>query len=246
MLDYHPGIDIAGAERSVLNVKEFVEGWKEILKAVLEAVPAARGRLLVDLLNEPDAFALTWNSAGGPLSIKSPSQDPKGLVFAPTRPSLDALYSAALDALYPICKECVFLIEGGGHSSAAGVHWGNGFITDAGFASKMSLQTPNAFFDAALESNAPWLKQLALAPHIYCPRVSGAADCFEGQCLFESLDRSFGDLTKGKGYCSSSAKSKCFLFAAVIGELGSTLDNERETSCIASVVDWVMASGEFF
>ena len=242
MLDYHPGIDIPNAERSVLSVAEFVDGWKDVLSAVLEAVPAARGRLLVDLLNEPDGFALTWNSAGGPLSIKSPSQDPKGLVFAPSRPSLNALYSAAMDALYPVCKECVFLIEGGGQSSVGGVHWGNGFITDEGFASKMNLQTPNAFFDAAID--APWLKQLALAPHIYCPRVSGAVDCYKGECLFDSLDRSFGRLTTGSGYCSSRNDKKCFTFAAVIGELGSTLENEKETSCIASVVDWVTASGE--
>lgn len=245
MLDYHPGIDVVGAERSVLSVGEFVSGWREVLTSVLEAVPAARGRLLVDLLNEPDAFALTWNSAGGALSIKSPSQEPRGLVYAPSRPSLNALYSAALDALYPICRECVFLIEGGGQSSVPGVHWGNGFVSDEGLAAKRGgLQTPNAFFDAAIEGKAPWLKQLVLAPHVYCPRVSGAVECYEGQCLFESLDRSFGELTRGKGYCSRGESKDCVVFAAVIGELGSTLENERESSCIASVVDWVMAAGK--
>ena len=250
MLDYHPGIYVVGAERSALSVDEFVSGWEDVLSSVLEAVPAARGRLLVDLLNEPDAFALTWNSAGESLSVESPSRERRGLVPAPSRPSLNALYAAALDALFPICRECVLLIEGGGHSSVAGVHWGNGFIADEGFAAKMSLQTPNAFFDAALgeEGGAPWLQQLALAPHIYCPRVSGAADCFTGECLFDSLDRSFGELTRGSGYCSrrTGEEKKCFAFAAVIGELGSTLENERETSCIASVIDWVMATGEFF
>lgn len=242
MLDYHPGIDIPNAERDVLDVKEFVAGWKDVLSAVLEAVPSARGRLLVDLFNEPDGFALTWNSAGGAFSVKSPSQDPKGLVYAPSRPSLNALYSAALDALFPICEECIFLLEGGGQSSVGGVHWGNGFISDEGFAAKMNLQTPNAFFDAAIE--APWLRQLALAPHIYCPRVSGAADCYEGECLFESLDASFGRLTTGDGYCSRGKSKKCVTFPALIGELGSTLENVKETSCIASVVDWVMASGK--
>ena len=254
MLDYHPGIDIAGAERSVLDVSEFVSGWKEVLTSVLEAIPEARGRLLVDLLNEPDAFALTWNSAGGAVSVRSPSQDPRGLVSSPSRPSLDLLFTSALDELFPICKECVFLIEGGGHSSVGGVHWGNGFISDEGFASRMGLQTPNAFFDAALGvggegggKSAPWLQQLALAPHIYCPRVSGAADCYKGECLFSSLDSSFGRLTRGNGYCSSSKDDKkCFVFAAVIGELGSTLENDKETSCMASVVDWVSATGEFF
>ena len=252
MLDYHPGIDIEGAERSVLSVDEFVAGWRDVLGSVLEAVPDARGRLLVDLFNEPDAFALTWNSAGGPLSIKSPAQEPRGLVPAASRPSLNALYAAALDALFPICRECVFLVEGGGQSSVPGVHWGNGFITDGEVAARRGLQTPNAFFDAAIGAGAPWLRQLALAPHIYCPRVSGTADCFEGRCLFEALDASFGELTKGKGYCSPRSpangrgSSPCFVFAAVIGELGSTLENERETSCIASVVDWVMATGFFF
>ena len=244
MLDYHPGIDIPNAERSALDVGAFVAGWKDVLSSVLEAVPAARGRLLVDLLNEPDGFALTWSSAGGASSVKSPSQDPRGLVFAPSRPSLNALYSAALDALFPVCEECVFLVEGGGQSSVGGVHWGNGFVSDEAFASSKGLQTPNAFFDAAIEGGAPWLRQLVLAPHVYCPRVSGAADCFEGECLFDSLDRSFGRLTTGGGYCSRGKSRKCVTFAAVIGELGSTLENDRETSCIASVVDWVTASGK--
>lgn len=256
MLDYHPGIDIAGAERTVLDVDAFVAGWKDVLSSVLEAVPDARGRLLVDLVNEPDAFALTWSSQGGHLSIKSPSPDPKGMLASTplpggtARPSLDSLYVAALDALFPMCPECIFLVEGGGQASVAGVHWGNGFVSDASFATKMGIQTPIAFFEKALES--PWLKQLAIAPHIYCPRVSGAADCYKGECLFESLDRSFGALTRGRGFCSSSSSSSsstkkenaCHVFAAVIGELGSTLADEKESSCMSSVVDWVTASGE--
>lgn len=256
MLDYHPGIDIAGAERTILDVDAFVAGWKDVLSSVLEAVPESRGRLLVDLLNEPDAFSLTWNTAGGPLSVKSPSPDPKGFVTATplpgnARPSLDALYLAALDALYPLCPECVFLVEGGGQASVPGVHWGNGFVSDVSLASQRGIQTPQSFFEKALD--APWLKQLALAPHIYCPRVSGAVDCFRGGCLFDSLDRSFGVLTKGQGFCSSSSSSSansnkkgtsCHVFPAVIGELGSTLENERESSCMSSVVDWVTATGD--
>ncbi len=33
----------------------------ELLKDILKKTPEARGRLLVDLINEPDGYSLTWD-----------------------------------------------------------------------------------------------------------------------------------------------------------------------------------------
>lgn len=46
--------------------------------------------------------------------------------------------------------------------------------------------------------------QVVLAPHIYCPEVSGATECFSGQPLYDALDKSFGYLTVSPGFCSGS------------------------------------------
>lgn len=44
--------------------------------------------------------------------------------------SLTSYYVNAIDALYPICPDCLFLVEGGGQYKWCGVNWGNGFITN--------------------------------------------------------------------------------------------------------------------
>jgi hypothetical protein len=44
--------------------------------------------------------------------------------------SLTSYYLNAIDVLYPICPDCLFLVEGGGQYRWCGVNWGNGFITN--------------------------------------------------------------------------------------------------------------------
>jgi len=46
--------------------------------------------------------------------------------------------------------------------------------------------------------------QVVLAPHVYCPEVSGATACFSGQSLYDSLDKSVGYLTVAPGWCVGS------------------------------------------
>ena len=46
--------------------------------------------------------------------------------------------------------------------------------------------------------------QVVLAPHFYCPEVSGADACFSGQTMYDSLDKSVGYLTVAPGWCKGS------------------------------------------
>ena len=46
--------------------------------------------------------------------------------------------------------------------------------------------------------------QVVLAPHLYCPEVSGAKECFAGQTLYDSLDKSYGYLTVAPGWCKGT------------------------------------------
>ena len=41
-------------------VQEFIGLWASLLTDVLAAVPEAKGRLLVDMINEPDGYGFTW------------------------------------------------------------------------------------------------------------------------------------------------------------------------------------------
>ena len=224
MIDYHPGVRIPGSETTLDDLPLWVDEWERTLSRLLEAVPSVRGLLMVDLINEPDAFKMTWDG-GAPLGD---------------------YYLAAIDRLHPLCPECLFLVEGSGQASIPGVHWGNGFVTDGGVLAKIAPYTggappgnPTAFLEAALER--PWISQLVISPHIYCPAVSNAIDCYSGPCFHDSLRTSYGHLTTAPGFCSRAGK--CRVLAAIIGELGSTLAPGPETECMQTVVDWMSGTG---
>lgn len=42
------------------SVQMFIDEWVSLLTDVLTAVPEAKGRLLLDLINEPDGYGFTW------------------------------------------------------------------------------------------------------------------------------------------------------------------------------------------
>ena len=67
-----PGINASSATQAPLGVagpqpQKRVFMWKcsahrvELLTDILKKTPQARGRLLVDLINEPDGYSLTWD-----------------------------------------------------------------------------------------------------------------------------------------------------------------------------------------
>ena len=62
------------------------------------ALILAQDHLILDLMNEPDAYGATWTS-GGTL--------PKNVA---------TYYLDAMDALYPLCPTCLFQIQGCGKS----------------------------------------------------------------------------------------------------------------------------------
>jgi len=62
-----------------------------------------------------------------------------------------------------------------------------------------NLSDASIFFEQI--ANKTWINQLVLAPHIYCPGVTGATTCYNGTQLYDGLDVSFGYLTVAPGYC---------------------------------------------
>ena len=50
----------AGSYNALLIAQLFISDWVDLLTDVLAAVPEARGRLLLDMINEPDGYGFTW------------------------------------------------------------------------------------------------------------------------------------------------------------------------------------------
>lgn len=210
MVDFHnSGKANQVGDLAFRDVESFIKNWEKLVKD-LNANPTVSGKLLVDLINEPDAYNIRWEAANG-------------------NPGLTDLYLRALDRLYPACPNCLFVIEGTGQS-AAKANWGDGFITNQTtikeFGGKVSDATP--FFEAAVAK--PWAKQAVLAPHIYCPSSSKAIDGFRGQEMYDRLDNSFGGKIRAPGYCN--ADGVCHQFAAIVGETSNNFwtggQNERD------------------
>ncbi len=94
-------------------------------------------------------------------------------------------------------------VQGTGQT-AAGLNWGDGFITDAGVISGSAgrVSDPRPFF--AGDSAASRGYRTALAPHVYGPSVTGVSNVTAtfGAPLWERLTRSWGSKT-GCSTCST-------------------------------------------
>ena len=64
-IDYHSNNytnQIAGGDGSIFDKTTWTQTWVYLLETIVKTVPQAQGKLLIDLINEPDGYAcvLTW------------------------------------------------------------------------------------------------------------------------------------------------------------------------------------------
>eukprot|EP00882_Tetradesmus_deserticola_P019764 GHRQ01021302.1.p1 GENE.GHRQ01021302.1~~GHRQ01021302.1.p1 ORF type:complete len:501 (+),score=125.39 GHRQ01021302.1:274-1776(+) len=94
ILDYQP----QGLEQHAYNLNQFVTAWADLWKAVTclpNFYTDIAGRVLVDVMNEPDSMGIRWEASGD-------------------RPGAEQLYLATADALYRITpNKMLFMFEGG-------------------------------------------------------------------------------------------------------------------------------------
>jgi hypothetical protein len=172
VIDYHD----MGVEQIARHPKAFVEAWRSLwlkITTMPDFHTKISGRVLIDILNEPDSMKLSWSHMGD-------------------------LYLRTMDALYPIGNNTAwFLVEGTGQTNYY-MNWGDGFVTDPKVLATHQLSDPNPFFKRLLDK--PYRHRVIISPHVYGPSISFAKLAYSGQDMFRRLNSSFGYLYQ-KGFC---------------------------------------------
>ncbi len=190
-------------DQTVLEDPErWVQYWVQLVLALSDD-PDIQGKLMIDILNEPDNFGIRWEASGG-------------------KPALKDLYLSAMDALYPINNKLLFFIEGTGQGGID-ANWGDGFATNGRLISQYGLSDPNPFFKELLTKE--YANQVVISPHVYPPSVTYASKNYTGSGLWKRLTDSFGYLTK-EGYCDG--EGACKTFPVALGEFGSRFADEKD------------------
>eukprot|EP00878_Enallax_costatus_P046652 GHUV01056898.1.p1 GENE.GHUV01056898.1~~GHUV01056898.1.p1 ORF type:complete len:373 (+),score=85.73 GHUV01056898.1:368-1486(+) len=201
LIDYHPH----DTEMEYLRDPNiFANKWRSLWSA-FTCLPNfstdIKGRILLDLLNEPDEYGMGWS--GG----KTREYKPHGTYLL-----------AAMDAIDQLTPgEAMFSIQGGGQT-ALGTSWGDGFATDGNTIGWKHIDDPNPFFKELLSK--PYRKQVVLSPHFYGASITNST--VTGWELWNAFSLSWGRLMVGNGYCVPGGE--CQRFPVVIGELGSKLN----------------------
>lgn len=158
------------------GVTAWANNWKSLATTITSNMQASSsGRVMYDLLNEPDARGYNWTQMG-------------------------PAYLAAMDAINSVTQgQNLFFIEGSGQSGI-NANWGDGFATNKTVISQSGLSDPNPFFTQL--ATKPYINQVVLSPHIYPPSVTNAGTDYIGAGLYNRLSTSFGTLAK-TGYCVS-------------------------------------------
>ncbi|WIA18743.1 hypothetical protein OEZ85_003433 [Tetradesmus obliquus] len=215
MLDYQP----MGTEPQAYNVKEFVCKWRSLVsrvKSVNNWEEDIKGRVFIDVMNEPDSMGIKWEPSSG-------------------HPGARELYLETLDALHSMVPEgLLYILEGTGQNNF-GLNWGNGFITDTNIIRKYGISDANYFFRQLVSK--PYVNKVVMSPHVYPPSVTKAS--FLGDSLWQQSSIAFGYL-QTQGYCNDG---KCTVFPVVIGETGSFLSDWSDKQWMADFADFINARG---
>lgn len=191
----------------------WAQKWADLVMEVARD-PVTAGRLLVDIMNEPDNYSLRW----------APQTN--------GTPGLMSLYLRAMDAIHAVDPGVVFLVEGGGQQ-ALGTNWGDGFATDTALVEGLGLSDPRPFFEAL--TTKPYQQQVVLSPHVYGPFVTKAPTAWAGQDLYDRLTASFGYATVGEGINGQR-------FPVAIGEFGSFFASVDDMATLLDLTKYMTRS----
>lgn len=207
VVDYHP----RGVDQAVYtNTTNFSQAWSSLWSYMM-ALPNfeddIRGRVFLELFNEPDHEGISWDAGG----LKRDD---------PTLPSLTSLYLTTMDAIAAIDPTAIFMLNGAGQADNTGLCWGDGFITDDMTRLKYNASNPNPFFRAL--SYKAYKSQVILTPHLYGPSVTSVVKTAPEYNYLWGM--SWGKMNT-QGYCFNSS---CTQYAIVPTEFGSRLLEDQK------------------
>jgi aryl-phospho-beta-D-glucosidase BglC (GH1 family) len=204
------------------DATKWVASWKA-LAADIAKDPLLKNRVMLDLLNEPDARGIKWQTG------------PKGPGFGMAK-----YYEDAMDAIYAVHPTALMLIEGCGQLGLVAMNWGDGFATDAAVVKAGGVEDARPFFEAIVKK--PYANNVVISPHIYPPSISthNEPEVVLAPGLFTRLDNSFGYLTK-TGFCPT-AGGPCKLYPVVYGETGAKFDKELDVKFLEDFARYMTTS----
>jgi len=177
MLDNHLRED----QTALNSPEDWLRQWTDLARDLVADDPLVRDNLIIDLLNEPDNFGVSWATLKG-------------------------LYISAMDAIdRAVGGDVLYAVEGTGQGML-NANWGDGFATER--IDELGIQDAGPFFDALL--TRPYKDRVILAPHVYPPSVTNNNNAVTGSALIERLDLSFGTKTIAPGYCDGDGNCQVF------------------------------------
>jgi hypothetical protein len=214
ILDYQLNTDASAIE----DTGRWVKQWADLATLLTTRYPRTAGRMLLDIMNEPDAAGLAWQPQNG-------------------KPGAGDLYLAAMDAIHAVWPGgFVVLVEGCGQHGLAR-NWGDGLASEEGILSSRRLSDPRPFLSTLVRR--PFARQVAFAPHFYPFSISGTTDESTGGGLFWRLSTSAGYLNKA-GFCVDGS---CHRFPVIIGETGSAFTEPRDLATQLDLIAWATLRG---
>lgn len=168
ILDYHP----MGKEPYAYNPDVFAQKWYKLMEKIVR-IPELKGKVIMDLMNEPDSMNIKWAHA-------------------------TKLYLKTMDAVYKnLDKNMFFMIEGTGQINY-NLNWGDGFVTDPNIIKANQIDDASVFFKELMKKS--YIGNIIISPHMYGPSVTKNKRAFAGQDLENRMLKSFVYLHT-KGYC---------------------------------------------
>ncbi len=118
-----------GPTDNVLDKDSFEASWLALVTKLLAAAPEAHGKLLLDLINEPDGCAALLLPSPGFIDRAGSDAHAHACSYGLTwegskgKPALGDYYLSLGDKLSAVCPSCILLLEGTGQSKFLGVDW---------------------------------------------------------------------------------------------------------------------------
>ena len=169
MIDNHLREDQTALEDAEL----WTQLYADLIKDLMED-PVVAEHLIVDILNEPDHYGVSWETVGD-------------------------LYISAMDAIDAKTDGNVIYGIEGTEQSGLFANWGDGFATTK--IAELGIGDPRPFFNELLTK--PYKNRVILAPHVYPPSVTFNNNGATGKGLYTRLTTSFGTKTVIPGYCNA-------------------------------------------